>query len=142
MLCFLLLPMASLFKHPKSQYWTACFRDENGIQRRISTKETNRKKALKIASAYEAASREKRTLRQTQHVIDQLHHELTGHRVSRTSLRNFVDTWLAVKKPETAARTHVFYSEAAAPCALKAACCSTSLALPIKRSIVVRSPVI
>jgi hypothetical protein len=80
--------MASLFKHPKSQYWTACFRDENGIQRRISTKETNRKKALKIASAYEAASREKRTLRQTQHVIDQLHHELTGHRVSRTSLRN------------------------------------------------------
>jgi integrase len=39
---------------------------------------------------------------------------LSGHRVSRTSLRNFIDTWLAVKKPETAARTHAFYSEAAA----------------------------
>ena len=32
-----------------SWYWTACFRNQNGRQRRISTKETNNKKALKLA---------------------------------------------------------------------------------------------
>jgi integrase len=40
--------VASVWKHPESQYWTACFRDQNGRQRRISTKETNNKKALKM----------------------------------------------------------------------------------------------
>jgi len=44
-------------KHPESQYWTACFRDQNGRQRRISTKETNNKKALKIAEEFERAAR-------------------------------------------------------------------------------------
>jgi hypothetical protein len=47
--------VASLWKHPKSQYWTASFRDQNGRQRRISTKETNNKKALKIAEEFERA---------------------------------------------------------------------------------------
>ena len=47
---------------PESQYWTACFRDENGRQRRISTKETNNKKALKIAEEFEHAAKTKRTL--------------------------------------------------------------------------------
>ena len=42
----LLLLVASVWKHPDSQYWTACFRDQNGRQRRILTKETDNKKAL------------------------------------------------------------------------------------------------
>jgi hypothetical protein len=41
------------WRHPESQYWTACFRDKNGRQRRISTKETNSKKALKVAEEFE-----------------------------------------------------------------------------------------
>ena len=36
MLLVLLLPWQSVWKHPKSQYWTTCFRDQNGRQRRIS----------------------------------------------------------------------------------------------------------
>jgi hypothetical protein len=40
--------VASIWKHPESQYWTAVFRDQSGGQRRISTKETNKKKALKM----------------------------------------------------------------------------------------------
>jgi hypothetical protein len=54
--------VASVWKHPESQYWTACFRDQNGRQRRISTKETNNKKALKIAEEFERAAKTKRTL--------------------------------------------------------------------------------
>jgi hypothetical protein len=56
--------VASVWKHPESQYWTACFRDQNGRQRRISTKETNENKALKIAEEFKRAARTKRTLKQ------------------------------------------------------------------------------
>jgi hypothetical protein len=57
-------------KHPESQYWTACFRDQNGRQRRISTKETKNKKALKIAEEFEWAAKTKRTLKQVQKILD------------------------------------------------------------------------
>jgi hypothetical protein len=53
MLLVLLLPWQAFGNIRKSQYWTACFRDQNGRQRRISTKETNNKKALKIAEEFE-----------------------------------------------------------------------------------------
>jgi hypothetical protein len=49
----IVITVASVWKHPKSLYWTACFRDQNGRQRRISTKETDNKKALKIAEEFE-----------------------------------------------------------------------------------------
>ena len=41
--------MASLTRKPRSKYWFACFRDVNGKQRRRSTRQTDRKKALKVA---------------------------------------------------------------------------------------------
>jgi hypothetical protein len=57
--------VASVWRHPESQYWTACFRDENGRERRITTKETNSKKALKIAEDFERAVKTGRTLRKS-----------------------------------------------------------------------------
>ena len=44
--------MASVWRHPESQYWTTCFRDENGSERRIITKEANSKKELKNAEEF------------------------------------------------------------------------------------------
>jgi hypothetical protein len=52
--------MASIWRNPKSKYFTACFRDGGGRQRRITTKEINRRRALKIAEAFERAARAKR----------------------------------------------------------------------------------
>jgi integrase len=109
MLLLWLLPMASIWKHPKSRYFTACFRDETGKQRRISTKEINRKLAQKIADAYESAARTKRTLRQTQAVIEALHEQVSGERIRRTSLREYIKDWLDEKKPTTAPSTLEFY---------------------------------
>jgi hypothetical protein len=54
--------VASIWRHPESQFWTACFRDENGGQCRITTKDTNSKKALKIAEEFEKAVKTKRQL--------------------------------------------------------------------------------
>src|SRR3974377_2400093 len=64
--------MASAGKRSNSQYLTECFRDHTGRQRRITTKETDRKKAQRLADKYEKASRTKRTLKQAQAVLDRL----------------------------------------------------------------------
>jgi hypothetical protein len=70
--------MASIWKQSGSRYWTACFRDQFGRQRRVSTKETDRKKAKRIADEFEKAVRTRRTLRQTQTVLARLHEEIAG----------------------------------------------------------------
>ena len=101
--------MASVWKHPLSKYWTACFRDLAGKQRRITTKETDRKTAERLAEEFETAVRTKRTLRQAQVVLDRLHEEISGVAVQRKTVRAYCAEWLATKEPETAPRTQVFY---------------------------------
>jgi hypothetical protein len=101
--------MASLWRRPNSQYFTACFRDQNGRLLKISTKETNRKAAQKIADEYERAARTKRTMKQVQATLDRLHEELSGEKVARATLRKYVEDWLEEKKPTTAASTLAFY---------------------------------
>lgn len=101
--------MASITRHPQSQFWTACFRDSNGRQRRISTKETDKKRASRIAEEFEKAVRTKRTVRQTQVVLGKLHEELTGEKISRLTLREFAAQWLSTKAAETAPGTLINY---------------------------------
>src|SRR6516162_9999187 len=101
--------MASVWRHPLSKYWTACFRDLTGKQRRITTKETDRKRAQRIAAEFEAAVRTKRTLRQAQVALDRLHEEICGQRVDRKTLRAYCEEWLSTKEPETSAQTAAFY---------------------------------
>jgi hypothetical protein len=104
--------MASIWRNPKSKYFTACFRDSSGRQRRITTKETNRRRALKIAEAFERAAREQRTLVHTRRVIERLHEEISSQKIERPTLRSFAESWLQAKKPEVAPRTVVFYAAA------------------------------
>ena len=47
--------MASLWKHPNSPYWTACYTNSLGRQVKRSTKQRNSKLARKIAEAWEEA---------------------------------------------------------------------------------------
>jgi hypothetical protein len=98
--------VASAWKDPESQYWTTRFGDENGGQRRISTRETDRKKAQRLADEYEKASRAKRSLRQAQAVLDRLHEELSGERIVRTSLHRYLDDWFNGKKAESVDDIH------------------------------------
>lgn len=52
--------MASLWKHPNSPFWTACFTDENGRQVKKSTKLEDRRLAMKAAEAFEEAAKKAR----------------------------------------------------------------------------------
>jgi integrase len=102
--------MSSIWRHPESRYWTACFRDANGKQRRITTKEVDRKKALRIAEEYEKAVRGQRSIRQTQKALVRLHEEIAGESIPQKSLRAYAQEWLAAKKPEISPRAYSEYS--------------------------------
>jgi hypothetical protein len=84
--------VASVWKHPESKYRTACFRDQNGRQRRISTKETNNKKALKIVEEFERGGE-----------------EVSGEGAIRATFHRYLDDWLTAKRAETALSTMTFY---------------------------------
>src|ERR1700731_2850696 len=109
MLFSIVITVASVWKHPKSQYWSACFRDQNGRQRRISTKETNNKKSLKIAEEFERAAKTKRTLKKVQKFLDRLQEEVSGERVVRATFRTYLNDWLTAKQAEKAVSTMTFY---------------------------------
>jgi len=102
------LSMASLWKHPESKFFFACFTDRTGRRLKRSTKETNRAKAQRIAEAYEQAARKKQTARQVRTVITDLHKAITGEDVVSLTVREHSQNWLAEKKG-TAPATRAFY---------------------------------
>jgi integrase len=101
--------MASIWKHPKSPYWTACFRDAQGQQRRRSTKTSDRRLARAIAREFESATRQKRTLHQLEKVLRAFHEELCGESAQSRSLRAFLSEWLTEKEPSISEATRKFY---------------------------------
>ena len=101
--------MASLRRFPDSRYWFACFTMPNGRRVQRSTKETDRKKAQRLADQYEEVSRAQQTARQAQRVIADIYARVTGERLPSSTVRAYFDSWLARKQPETAPATLVFY---------------------------------
>jgi len=71
--------MASLRQREESKFWFACLTLPNGRRVQRSTKETDRKKAQRIADKWEAATRAHATARQTQRVIADLYRDITGN---------------------------------------------------------------
>lgn len=107
--------MASIWKHPRSQFWTACFTDHAGRQRKKSTKETNKKLALKMAEKLEAEYRRVRTAGQMQKLLMEAHKEITGSPLEQVSLIDFQTRWIANKKAEGCAdATLTFYKHSTA----------------------------
>ena len=86
--------MATIIRRRGSKIWTAFFRDEQGRQHCLSTKETDKRVAIVIAQDWEKAARQKRTMRQTQKVIDRLH-EMIKWRAHREAVHPRVRGFLA-----------------------------------------------
>ncbi len=101
--------MASIRQREGSKYWFACVTLPNSRRIQRSTKETNRKKAQQIADKWEAATRGRVTARQTQKVIAELYRDITGQHLQFPMVREYFDSWVERKKPETSASTHIFY---------------------------------
>ncbi len=114
-LCVILtviLTMASLWKHPKSQFWTACFTDENGRQLKRSTKLTDRSKAMLMAQKFEKAYRTKLTEAQARKIVSDIYQELHGEQLYHSTVRKFLTDWMTGKQPEMSAGSHKRYQNA------------------------------
>lgn len=68
--------MASLWKHPNSPFWTACFTDETGRRVKRSTHTADRRAALKIAETLEEAAKKARASELTRATATKLLNEL------------------------------------------------------------------
>jgi integrase len=104
------LSMASVTKKPRSKYWFACFRDLQGKQRRVSTKQTDRKKAMKIAEQYEQITQRKLPVHTVRQTLAELAREAYGETFPSATVRQFTEAWLKSKAPPVIAQsTHDFY---------------------------------
>jgi integrase len=113
--------MASLWKHPNSNYWTACFTDIHGRRCKRTTgvevvpklkavKPADlRKRAQAIADEYEAASRAQRSANKVRSVLMDLHTMVSGETLVTMTVNKAIQEWLARRKSETEPSTMKFY---------------------------------
>jgi integrase len=105
--------MASIIKKSNSRFWFAAFRDINRRQRRRSTFETDRKKALKVAEQYEQIATCKLSPRSVRETIASLYREAYAETLPTSSVRQFTTEWLKAKESEVAPSTMRRYRESA-----------------------------
>jgi integrase len=91
--------MASLTKHPKSKYWTACFVNRDGRQMKRSTKTTNKATALQIALEIERVEKQAKqgalTTTHLRKVLNDVSEKITGDNLSTPSVEDYLNDWLA-----------------------------------------------
>lgn len=101
--------MSSLWKHPKSPYWTACYTNKDGKQVKRSTKSTSRKEATKIALEWEALETQARaktlTTVQVQKVMNELVADVTGDSIHVPTVEKYFADWIEAKRNRNAPRT-------------------------------------
>lgn len=103
------LDMSSIWKHPESKYWFACFKRADGTRTKLSTKTTDRKLALKLAEQFEQSATKKQTSLNARRIIQDLHASITGDDIGFPSVRKHFDEWVVEKKGEVAGATLIFY---------------------------------
>ena len=94
--------MASLTKHPKSKYFTACYTDKDGRRVKRSTKSTDRNTALRIAIEWEEAEQKARegnlTKAQLTRILSELSERATGDGIQVPSVEKYLTDWVASKE--------------------------------------------
>lgn len=102
--------MASLWKHPQSQYFTACWTDANGRRMKRSTKTTDKKLAEKLANQFEEESRAKRTAKQARRVLADIYRDLSGEELPAVTVREYFTGYVERKRPEVSSATLDYYA--------------------------------
>lgn len=96
--------MASIWRHPKSKYWVGCYTDHTGKQRKRSTKQTDRDKALTVTLEWERLEDKARnreiTEAQCRKVMTEILERTTGETFRHQTTEEFLKNWL--KSKETA----------------------------------------
>jgi integrase len=103
--------MASIRLKPNSKYYVACYTDKQGIQRQKSTKTADKKLAAKIADAWEAPYRDKRTVTQLRKTFSGIAEEIGTKLNLSLSVREYFNRWLQEIRGETGAGTYTRYKQ-------------------------------
>ena len=103
--------MASVWKHPESKFWFACFSLPNGSRTKRSTKTTSRSDAQKIADKFEEAARNVVTEVQARKVLSDIYALTTGRNLKSTTIGDFLTQWLASKRNELSSTTTARYTQ-------------------------------
>jgi integrase len=106
--------MASLRKHPKSPFWSACFTLPNGTRTTRSTGTSDRKSAQRIANEFEDAARDASAGRfiesRARKVIADIYAIANTDHLPGSTAQSFLQGWLKRKKIETDERTYERYA--------------------------------
>jgi integrase len=106
--------MASLRRFSDSKFWHACFTGSDGRRLQRSTKETDRKRAQKIADHYEGVADTGRmgllTERQARKVIGEIFQISNRHALVSEAIGDYFTRWLASKKNRIGHKSFLRYS--------------------------------
>ena len=101
--------MASLRRFPRSRYWFGIFRGPDGRQICRSTKETNKRRAKKIAESYEDATRLAKagalSSAQARRVIGEICQIANRVALPDDTVKGYFNSWVERKKRETTPAT-------------------------------------
>jgi integrase len=101
--------MASLWKHPESRYWVACYTDATGKQRKRSTRSVDRTQAMRMAEEFEKSYRNLATEAQARRVLTDIYEQVHGRPLATATVEAFLLGWLKTKKAEATASTYARY---------------------------------
>lgn len=105
--------MASLWKHPNSSFWTACYTDRDGRQVKRSTKQADKKKALLIAVEYErletVARKSGVNTRQMQKVLNDMLEKTNEETIKTPTAEKYLRDWLKTIEAKKSAGTYERY---------------------------------
>ena len=105
--------MASLWKHPNSTFWTACYTDREGRQMKRTTKQTDKKKALLIAVEYERLESLARktgvSTRQMQKVLNDMLEKTNEETIVTPTTEKYLGDWLKSIETKKSHGTHERY---------------------------------
>lgn len=105
--------MPAVRKKSRSKFWFGCFTLPDGRRTQRSTKTTNRREALRIASEWEEAARRRLTEAQARRVLSDIHEVIHGAPLESPSVAAYVEQWVARKRGEITWVTAKFYEHTA-----------------------------
>lgn len=105
--------MASVRQHPRSPFWFACFSLPDGRRTHRSTKQTDRRKAERIANKWEDAARQQASETQARRVLSDIHKIIHGEPLVSKTIRDHFTAWLETVKATASPATAVAYAQVA-----------------------------
>jgi integrase len=105
--------MASVWRHPESKFWFACFTLPDGRRTKRSTKKTNRSEAQKIADRFEEAARSVVTEAQARRVLSDIYQIVRGKDLKSSTIAAYLERWAVAKQHELTPSTAAKYKRVA-----------------------------